>query len=410
MMRPFWSGAVLGLGWLLSAAAAFGQAVPPPRPDVPADLNNLVRRMAEQVRHLGADIGSDLAQQAAARNFSQEAQELAQSLDEFRAIVPDTPDTFQLRRAYASIDQTWHHLQTQLAQPGSSTPAVARAAGRVAELDAQIHQSLGLNAYPTNYFTTTRPLTGMAEVQRLAHALVDRAEALAAVVRADMVGPGGARLVQDAMNLAQAADAFHDGIDLGANPDLARNGFADVSITSEVLRKDLAALQPPPRVQDAWRTYRAAEVLLRQRLGLTLPPETLTGTALVAEGPSPVVALADQLVDQVNAFLQVFTPTAGAVPEGGAFLADVQQLQGAAAKFHDDAAQGLDPGQLAYEFRTIDLLWQRLARRTNRIARGWTGPNVQQIGKMGWTVAEIHRLLGMPGYPSVVGPVGMPPD
>ena len=157
--------------------------------------------------------------------------------------MPDTPDTFQLRRAYTSIDQTWHHLQTQLANPAPPPPPWPAPPGSVAEIDAEIHQRLGLNAYPTNYFTTTRPLTGLTEVQRLAHALVDRAEALAAVVRADMVGTGRARLVQDAVNLAQAADAFHDGIDVTANPDLARNGFADVSTSSEVLRKDLAAIQ-----------------------------------------------------------------------------------------------------------------------------------------------------------------------
>ena len=163
------------------------------------------------------------------------------------------------------------------------------------------------------------------------------------------------------MNLAQEADAFHDGIDLGADPDLARNGFAGVSVATKNLRDDLNANQAAltPRVQQAWRAYVAAEVLLRQALGLPNDAETLTGTALVAEGPSPVLAQADQLLAEVTAFLQVFGPTAGVVPQGGAFLADARQLHAAVSKFRDDAARGLDPGRLAYEFRSVDLVWQR---------------------------------------------------
>ncbi|MBV8268694.1 MAG: hypothetical protein JO252_20380, partial [Planctomycetaceae bacterium] len=84
------------------------------------------------------------------------------------------------------------------------------------------------------------------------------------------------------------------------------------------------------------------------------------------------------------------------------FLADAQRLQAAAADFRQDAARGLNTGQLAYEFRDVDALWQRLARRTNRIARGRSGPNIQQVASMGQTIAQIHQLLGMPGFAPMV--------
>src|SRR5205085_3127814 len=129
----------------------------------------------------------------------------------------------------------------------------------------------------------------------------------------------------------------------------------------------------------------SVEVLIHQNLGLQSPqpavPIPLAPPA--GGGPSPIVGLADQLVMQTNAFLQVFSQTAATVPEGGLFLDDAQRLQAAAANFRQDAMQGLDPGRLAYEFRDVDACWQRLARRTNRMARGRTGPNIEQVQRIG---------------------------
>jgi hypothetical protein len=410
MNRSSRFGAVLGLGWVLGVAlAASGQAVPPPVPDLPvADLTRLSEQMAVQARNLAEDIQSEIGQTGQGRQLSQDATELAQAADEFREAVRRNSDRFRLRQVLSGIDTSWRHLQAQLAQPGSTSPAVARAADRVGRLDAQLVQLFGLNPIPGDYYRTDRAPTGMAVTHRLARAVADRAEALASVVRADMVGPGTARVVQDTVNLAQATDAYHDGIDLNAGPDLARNGYAGVVTLTQQVDKDFAAAPPTPRVRDALRTFKAAEVLLRQNLNLPVPNADLDGTAIPATGPSPVVALAGQLVDQVTAFLQVFGPTAGVVPEGAWFLADAQRLQAAAADFRQDAAGGLDPARLAYEFRDVDALWQRLARRTNRIARGRTGPNIQQVGLMGQTVAEIHRLLGMPGYAPLVAPLPPP--
>jgi len=54
---------------------------------------------------------------------------------------------------------------------------------------------------------------------------------------------------------------------------------------------------------------------------------------------------------------------------------------------------------MADEFQDVDACWQRLVRRVNRISRGRTGPNIQQVQKMGATCEQIHTVLGMPGYP-----------
>jgi hypothetical protein len=294
---------------------------------------------------------------------------------------------------------------TQLAQPGSSSPAVDRAARGVAQADAQIHRALGLNDYPVGYYGSTRPLSGMAEVQRLTQALVDRAEALAAVVRADVTRPGASRLVEDAVNLARAADTFHDALDLNGKIDgTIQNGFAGVEGLADRLEADLMISNQTPRVRSAFQAYKSVEVLVRRALGLPSNPEDLAGTVLMETpgGGSPVTNLAEQLVQQVGAFVQAFSPTAPTTPEGGQLLADAQALQAGATNFRQAAARGDGPGPLAFEFRDVDTLWQRLARRTNRLARGRTGPNIQQVGRIGQTVAEIHRLLGIPGYAPVV--------
>jgi hypothetical protein len=118
-----------------------------------------------------------------------------------------TTSRYQLRQAYPGIDQIWHDLKWQLTQPGVTSHAVARAAKRVDELDAAIHQALELREYTPAYV----PLAGapaisteFAEAQRLAVVLEQRAQALAAAVRAEMAGsPGADRFAPDAARLAQ---------------------------------------------------------------------------------------------------------------------------------------------------------------------------------------------------------------
>ena len=147
-------------------------------------------------------------------------------------------------------------------------------------------------------------------------------------------------------------------------------------------------------------------MLLRQRLGLATPPPAVDVVLQPAgNAPSPVLALADQLNAQVDAFLAAFTPTVRVVPEGEWILADAQRLKAAAAAFREECGRGVDPYRLSQQFLAVDQLWGRLARRINRIARGRTGPNIQTAMQMGETCRQLHQLLGMPGYPPTLGAV-----
>ena len=147
------------------------------------------------------------------------------------------------------------------------------------------------------------------------------------------------------------------------------------------------------------------EVLIHQNLGLASPqPNVPINFGNRSDnGPSPLLGLADQLVQQTSAFVSVFGPTAGRVPEGPAMLAESQQLMAAAANFRQDVGRNLPPNQLAYEFRDVDAIAQRLGRRVGRIARGRIGPNIAQVQTLVNICAQIHQAVGMPGSPPSFG-------
>jgi hypothetical protein len=403
---------MLALGTvLLRTAAAHGQAAAPPsapaaaaRVPAVADVGALSRQFADQVRELGDAITADLGQTPSGPVLLQDARELGQAVTEFSQALRAAPDGLRRRQLYSGVDVSWHRLQGQLGQTRVSAPRVEAAAKRVGDLESQIHTALGLNAFPAIYYGDRTSPGGMREIQRLARSLVDRAEALLAVVRSDIQGPPGTRLADEVSRMVSAADAFHDGIDLGSRiDDVARNGFAGVTVTSDAVAADLAGQRIADRVRAAWQSFRTTETLIRQALKLPVRESDQSTGVVTAAGNTPVPALAERLIRQVDEFLVVFTPEARNVREGGYFIADARRVRGAAAEFREVIPRAIDVGQLAYAFREVDALWEVLARRTNRIAQG-ESPNVQRIEGIGATVSEIHRLLGMAGIPAVVGP------
>jgi hypothetical protein len=107
-------------------------------------------------------------------------------------------------------------------------------------------------------------------------------------------------------------------------------------------------------------------------------------------GPSPIVGLADQLVQQADSFLQGFAPTARVVPEGGQFLVDASALRDAAARFRQAAASGANP---ANEFGAVAALYQRLESRMHRVNKGRVGHNIAKALQMGQTIEQIRGVL-----------------
>ncbi len=387
-----------GVAFLLARSVS-GQGFAPQAPGGP-DINNLAHRMAEQVQHLAEDIRSDLAQNPAGRHLLQDTQELAQAVEEFHATVHNNPDMYRARQTFSGIEGTWQHLRAQLSQPGVTTTAVDRAARQVELADAQLRQALNLNAPPPGYYGNAPVPTGLGETRRLAHAMVDRADQLAAAIRYDLAtNPNGTALAQDADALARAADAFHDTIDDNQPIQVAAQAFGPVDVIADRLERYVTTSQVPPRVQSAWQGFASVEVLIHQNLGLTsAQPVVQYSLQPAGGGPSPIIQLSDQLAGQAVVFVQTFAPFERQVHDGDDLLEDARRFQGAAARFRQNAAGGLDPGRLANEFRDVDAHWRRVARRVNRIAQNRPGPFVQQAEQIGQSCEQIHRVLGIPGY------------
>jgi hypothetical protein len=401
----------IGLGFAVAlclATVPAGSRAQAPEIDRAALQQTLIQ-MADQVRALAEQIRSDAGDTPRERYLVEDAAEIGATLDEFRFTKLDR-DPYELRRDFARVDSTWHSLAADLLQPGTATPAITQAAQQVVASDARVHQLLGLNASPPSYYTASAAPSGMMDLQRLVHALVDRSEALAVACRADLDGPGADQAIEDAVHLAQAADIYHDGLDIEGRVDEAeRNGFAGIDSISDRLEKSLGRMAITPQVRSAWQAYRSVEVLVRKALGIPLVAEDVNGTALApvpVGAPSPISVLADKLNEETAAFVQAVRPS----PSAGALVADAERLNAAAADFRKDAARpSLTPAQLAFEFREVDTAWLRLARRANRAARTPSGPDLRLLQAVAQSASEIHRLLGIPGHPPTLSPAPAAP-
>lgn len=402
--------------WLFAVVLAAGATVaaqvpaPPPVGPGPGDLDAPAGAMQSSVRALAQDVRTEIGASAAGRHLIEDARELDVALGEFRGSLR-SPAVGGPGRAFADSDASRHHLREGLLRPGTSTPAIVRAVTRVDETDGALHRALDVNVLPGDVYGGAAPATGPARIRQLAHAFVDRASALDAAVRAEMeAGPRGGPISDRTTRLVREADAWHDAIDINGRPEVIGRSFGPVATVADALERDLSSLQPQPPagVMQAWRSFAAVESLVRKEFGMPVPPPTFGVPVATDPNAPPTTAVpADRLAAETEAFVQVFSRTAGITPEGGFFLADAQRLRDAALAFRDLSAQGADPGRLSFAFANVDAAYRRLGRRTARIARGRTGPNIQQVQKIGAIVNDLHQALGMPGYvtvPTVVAP------
>ena len=427
MNGKLWFTGVVAIGSLLGfSGGGFAQGPGPLAPG--PDLDRLSRRMAESVHDLADDLGAGPGRNPAGQYLEPDARELQAATGNWYNTVRSTNDPYQLRRSYSGIDIAWHRLQSQIVGSGFADPAVSEELRRVADVDAQIHQALGLNNYPAignnvgnpNFAPGAAPFAPAIpdETRRLAYAVAQRGEALAGAVRNESgVNPALGARVAEADQLAQAVDAFYDSLSnpaVAGQPDYARSSYVAIVRQANTLGIALDATGMTPGLRPVWDSFASAHVLLRNNLNLAYPTaDGLPGMAgvipqtgyIVPPVPSAaVVGWAGELDRQVDELLANFAPTVNVVPEGRFMLDDMARLRQAAIVFKQEAAQGADPARLAFVFQDVDAHWQRLARRFDRIARGRTGPNIQRVQQIGQTCEQVHRALGMPGFPPTLGP------
>ena len=368
-----------------------------------ADVNQLTQGLAGRVRHLGEDIASELGRDPGAQHLLEDTQEMALAVDEFQATLRGPIDANRTGQGFAGIDSTWQHLRSQLTGPGySDNPAVNRAMVRVDEFMGQIRQALGINPPPAAYNNYGPAPSGVADIQRLAHALVSRSQALLGTIQVSMANdPNRVALSNDVGQLVQLADNFHDAIDTNQPVAVVARAFAPVDQLTDRIEAFIRSGGVPPDVQQAWEGVASVEVLLHQNLGLNTPLPVVETSILQPPGggPSPLVGLSNQFVGQLDAYIGTFGSTGRPGVQALSALGDAQRVRAAAVGFQRLVARGAPPNQLAHEFRAVDVLWQRLIRRASRITQGRTGPYVQQVQAIGATYEQIHRVLGSTGFP-----------
>src|SRR5262249_13020036 len=158
---------------------------------------------------LADDIAAGLQPSAAKTALIQDCQELSQAIKEYRANLGEKPDRFRMRRNYAGIDTSWHHLRASLDRPGFANVAEREAAANADKIDARLHTALDLNPVPADYYGTGPVPTGIAETRRLARTLDDRAAHLASIVQADLVdAPNRDELTRDVFEMVRAIDVY----------------------------------------------------------------------------------------------------------------------------------------------------------------------------------------------------------
>jgi hypothetical protein len=338
------------------------------------------------------------------QHMIQASEELAQALRDFRMYLGQRPPLNNVRQAYGSVETSWHHMRSELARLEGVSPEIGQAIASIDGSDAQFHQALGLPSAPPEFYGEAAP-NGFNETRRLAAALDSRAQTLAAAIQGQIADiDNGDALFRDSARLARACDRFQATIQSGQPPEVYQTALQPIAQLSDRLEANIRAAQLPPPVQQSWQAFASSEYLLRQNLNLPAPPPIVQVPLQPAQGPSPILDLAARLVGESNAFLQVFAVEGTKVPERRQFLTDATRLRDAAVAYQREVEQGRAPNQLAYAFRNVDAAWQRLARRTNRIAKGQTGPNIQQVEKIGALCQQMHQMLGMPGYPPTLGP------
>ena len=395
-------------GWvgvaLLSVAAVASAQTATKADKSTEDFKALVKAMAAHVRQLEANLAAESKPTDATKARIAETKELARSMDEFPASLARRFEPFRVRKQYSGIDASWHHLVAALRSSKDLPEPIEQTLRAAAETDLAIHRATR-SREASVYYGMNAPMEGMNELRRLGFALVDRSQALAETIRVEVPGAQGGRLLEEAVNLTQAAENYREALKADGRIDaITQNGFAPIEAMSKALFNDLSRVASAPRSMTAWKSYAAVEALMRQVLNGPAP------AAAVAVQPVPevnvmqsILDLDDQLILEATKYADLFGPTGNGIEEGPDFLNDARLLQIAAANFHRQATNSPTPSALAFQFRDIDIIWLRLARRTARIGRGQAGFNVNRVERMGQIIGELHRLLGIPGYPVSVG-------
>ncbi|HEX8201969.1 MAG TPA: hypothetical protein VF590_15950, partial [Isosphaeraceae bacterium] len=375
---------------------------------LPENLNDLAREMAERVVHLAEEILQDQGGTRQAVYLLQDTRELGQSLAEFRGVLRDRPDLFEVRRSFADIDQTWGQIKTSLARGGSS-PAIDRSARRIDALDGEIREALGLAAAPPDVDGRRPPdrRDEYGEARRRVHELHDQAEAMVAAMRAELGGsPLRDHVLNDARHLAERAETFEEFLGQDPSPERVRTAYASINDVATCLHGDLSRQPPPARVLEAWNSFSQTQRSIHQVLAdLPAPPPTalapLPPPVPLPPSLPPQIIQAQRSVEglrqQAEALVATMQSQLGGYPARDHVLRDASQLVERSQTFEAFLGQNPPPDRIRTAYASINdvanCLYGDLSRQTppGQVVAAWQSFSQVQH--------SIHQILDLPAPP-----------
>ena len=106
----------------------------------------------------------------------------------------------------------------------------------------------------------------------------------------------------------------------------------------------------------------------------------------------PLLALAEELVIEIDDFTRNFSPQVISVPEGRKILADAEKLRGRALTFRNAVRSG-NFDHISKLNKMLRAETNDLVRRVGRVSHGRTGPNIERVGIIASTSYRINSML-----------------
>ena len=158
-------------------------------------------------------------------------------------------------------------------------------------IDAQVHQTLGLNTYPpasnggfdpnlnpnVNLPQAGNPGPGnnLGDLQRMAYAAAQRGEALVGAARAEAgFNPALGARMPEIEQLARGVDGYYDALSnpaIANQPDFARSNYVAIVRQANAVGVNLDAGGDVPTLRGSWTAFASAHNLLRNSLNLNFP-------------------------------------------------------------------------------------------------------------------------------------------
>ncbi len=406
--------------WDAAVAGQVGRPIRPSLLDESATIDRVTTRMAQLGRGWSDQL-SALREALGELNVASRdplAQQLESIRDQVRiwlARIGPGSNRSGLARETRDLLERWERFGEAAERRGWLNDPRRRFTRQMVAIDQTVQQLTAIVSDLQTDAPPRPPRFDAASVQRLASSLNRTAEALANVSRSDLVGnPDGVAIILDTQLIAVQCDFFERIFRGAPTRDQVRQAYQDVATRLDRLGRKLGEIAPrrrlPRSVLQAWEALRTIDNALRDQLQISQSAQTVQQTSLVEPNPQPnstpptqtvpnptplrqgdrLRVQLTQLVRSLDIFLAGFRPSAGQVPQGTQFLEEVEAIRRDAVSLSEALGRGTPASEVTSVWRRVVQVNASLQRRTDRLAQGREGPNIQRVRAIGRVVDAIE--------------------